>query len=64
MPIVNIQIMEGRPIEKITSVVARMTDVISEELNSPKENIRVIVTEVPKTHWGIAEVTVANYNNK
>ncbi|MFJ7513034.1 4-oxalocrotonate tautomerase [Peribacillus simplex] len=64
MPIVNIQIMEGRPTEKISSVIARVTDVISEELNSPKENIRVLVTEVPKTHWGIAGVTVENRENE
>ncbi|RAS83652.1 4-oxalocrotonate tautomerase [Priestia endophytica] len=64
MPIVNIQIMQGRSIDKVKSVVARVTDVISEELNSPKENIRVLVTEVPNTHWGIAGVTVADRDNK
>ena len=64
MPIINIQLMEGRPIEKITAVVARVTDVVSEELDSPRENIRVLITEIPKTHWGIAGVTVANREMK
>ncbi|WP_342772441.1 tautomerase family protein [Oceanobacillus arenosus] len=30
---------------------------ISETLNSPKENIRIFVTEVPKIHWGIGGKT-------
>jgi 4-oxalocrotonate tautomerase len=60
MPIVNIQIMQGRSEEKIRSLIARMTDMISEELDSPKDNIRVLVTEVPKTNWGIAGVTAAD----
>ena len=33
---------------------------VAEELNSPKDRIRVIVTEVPKTHWGIAGVPVSD----
>jgi 4-oxalocrotonate tautomerase len=56
MPIINIQILEGRPPEKIRNLIARVTDTVAEELNSPKENIRVLVTEIPKTHWGIAGV--------
>lgn len=51
MPIINIQILEGRPPEKVKSLIARVTDTVSEELDAPKENIRVLVTEIPKTHW-------------
>jgi 4-oxalocrotonate tautomerase len=64
MPIVNIQIMQGRSEEQVASLIARVTDVISEELDSPKERIRVIVTEVPKTHWGIAGITVSDQDNR
>ncbi|MDR9797416.1 MULTISPECIES: 4-oxalocrotonate tautomerase [Aeribacillus] len=54
MPFVTIQIMEGRPPEKIKELIQNVTNTVSETLDSPKENIRVLVTEVPKTHWGIA----------
>jgi 4-oxalocrotonate tautomerase len=64
MPIVNIQIMQGRSIEKIKSLIANVTNVISEELDSPKERIRVIVMEVPKTHWGIAGIPVSEQDNR
>lgn len=56
MPIINIQIMEGRSPEKVKSLIASVTDTVAQELDSPKERIRVLVTEIPKTHWGIAGV--------
>ncbi|WP_085992689.1 4-oxalocrotonate tautomerase [Oceanobacillus senegalensis] len=54
MPLVQIQIMEGRSQEKINNLMKNVTDTVSESLDAPKENVRVIVNEVPKTHWGIA----------
>ncbi|MCM2533385.1 4-oxalocrotonate tautomerase [Neobacillus pocheonensis] len=59
MPIINVQMMEGRPKEKIAEVIHNITNTVSETLGSPKESIRVIVTEIPKTHWGIAGVPVS-----
>ncbi|GGP16679.1 4-oxalocrotonate tautomerase [Oceanobacillus neutriphilus] len=53
MPLIQIQIMEGRPPEKINALIKNVTNTVSESLDAPKENVRVIVTEVPKTHWGI-----------
>ena len=45
--------MEGRTPEKIEALLKNVTNSVSESLDSPKENVRVIVTEVPKTHWVI-----------
>ncbi|WP_339203843.1 4-oxalocrotonate tautomerase [Paenibacillus sp. FSL K6-3182] len=59
MPIVTIQMMEGRSTEQIKSLIASVTETIAAELNSPKERIRVLVTEIPSTHWGIAGVPAA-----
>lgn len=56
MPIIHVQMMEGRPSEKVAEVIHNITNTVSETLNAPKENIRVIVTEIPKTHWGIAGI--------
>ena len=54
MPIINIQILEGRTEEKVSEVIQNITQTVSETLDAPVENIRVIVTEIPKTHWGKA----------
>jgi 4-oxalocrotonate tautomerase len=56
MPIINVQIMEGRSADTIKRLIASVTDTVAQELDSPKERIRVLVTEIPKTHWGIAGV--------
>ncbi|MFN2744657.1 MULTISPECIES: 4-oxalocrotonate tautomerase [Bacillus] len=53
MPIIHIQILEGRPPEKVEEVIQHVTDAVSTTLDAPKENVRVLVTEIPKTHWGI-----------
>lgn len=57
MPLINVQIMEGRPPEKIEKMMESLTDAASESLDAPKENVRVIVQEIPKTHWGIGGTT-------
>lgn len=60
MPLINVQIMEGRPSEKIEKMLENITDAASESLDAPKENVRVIVQEIPKTHWAIGGVTAKN----
>ncbi|MCM3706616.1 MULTISPECIES: 4-oxalocrotonate tautomerase [Cytobacillus] len=54
MPIINIQIIEGRPKEVVSELIQNITNTTSETLGASKETVRVIVTEIPKTHWGKA----------
>ena len=54
MPIINVQMMEGRPKEKVAELIRNVTNTVAETLDAPKESIRVLVTELPKTHWGKA----------
>jgi 4-oxalocrotonate tautomerase len=56
MPIIQVQLLEGRPEDKIAQVIENITDTVADTLGAPKESIRVLVTEVPKTHWGVAGV--------
>lgn len=60
MPIVNIQILQGRPEEKVKEVIQNVTEVVSSTLGVPKETVRVLVSEVPKTHWGIGGTPVSD----
>jgi len=54
MPFIQVSIVEGRSKEKVAEVIQNITQTVSETLDAPVENIRVLVTEVPKTHWGKA----------
>jgi 4-oxalocrotonate tautomerase len=53
MPLVQISIMEGRQPEQIETMIHEVTEAITKSLNAPTESVRVLVTEMPKTHWGI-----------
>ncbi len=59
VPLINIQVLEGRPQEKIDALMKNVTETVSETLEVPKKNVRVIVTEVPKTHWSIGGVSAS-----
>ncbi|WP_134704214.1 4-oxalocrotonate tautomerase [Ammoniphilus sp. YIM 78166] len=60
MPIINIQIAQGRTEEQIKELIQNLTNTASETLGAPKQNVRVIVTEVPKTHWGIGGTAMSD----
>ena len=53
MPFIVVRIQEGRPPEMIETLIAALTEATQQALGAPKESVRVIVEEVPKTHWGI-----------
>jgi 4-oxalocrotonate tautomerase len=53
MPLLLVKIMEGRPPEKVEALIAALTEATVETLGAPRESIRVLVEEVPKSHWGI-----------
>ena len=53
MPIINLQILEGRPESKVKSLIGALTDVTSEHLEVPKERVRIIVQEVPQSRWAV-----------
>lgn len=57
MPIIHVELIEGRSEEKIQRMIEAVTDTVSQTLEAPKESIRVIVAEVPKTRYAIGGVT-------
>ena len=59
MPHVEITVRQGRPTEKIRSMISAVTKAVAASLESPVESIRVIVVEVPATHWATGDVTLA-----
>lgn len=56
MPIVNIQMMEGRTDEQKTALIREVTDAVMSAISSPEESIRVLLQEIPKKHFGISGV--------
>mgnify|MGYP002735481942 CR=1 FL=1 len=57
MPFAQIYLLEGRSEDKKRAVIEKVTQALQEATESPRENIRVAIIEVPKTNWGIAGKT-------
>lgn len=54
MPIAQIYMMEGRSQEQKDALIRKVTDAIMESVEAPEQNVRVIINETPKKHYGIA----------
>jgi 4-oxalocrotonate tautomerase len=59
VPMAFVSIREGRPPENIRKMISAVTAAIAESLDAPPASIRVVVTEVPLTHWATGDVTLA-----
>ncbi|QBM16460.1 2-hydroxymuconate tautomerase [Marinobacter sp. JH2] len=54
MPIAQLYIIEGRSDEQKEALIREVTEAMSRSLEAPVERIRVMITEMPKQHFGIA----------
>jgi 4-oxalocrotonate tautomerase len=54
MPIAQLYIIEGRSDEQKETLIREVSEAISRSLDAPIERIRVLITEMPKQHFGIA----------
>jgi 4-oxalocrotonate tautomerase len=57
MPFAQIYMIEGRTDDQKRAVIEKVTAALVEAVNAPPETVRVWITEVPKTQWGIAGKT-------
>lgn len=53
MPLAHIHMMEGRSEDQKRAVIEKVTAALVEAVGVPVETVRVLITEVPKTQWGI-----------
>jgi 4-oxalocrotonate tautomerase len=56
VPLVRIDIMEGRSPEKIRELHERVAALVSEILDAPIERVRTYITQFPPQAWGIGGV--------
>ena len=56
MPLVRIDIMEGRPPEMIRELHERVAALVAEVLDTPIERVRTYITQFPPQAWGIGGV--------
>jgi len=59
MPIVEVTLVNGRSQEELRAMISAVTTAVSETVAAPVESIRVIIREVPTTHFAAGGVTIA-----
>jgi 4-oxalocrotonate tautomerase len=59
MPIMQVFLLEGRTEEQKRRLIGALTDAAVEAIDAPRETVRVLITEMPKGHFGIGGRTAA-----
>ncbi len=57
MPIVQVNMMEGRTQKQKEDLIAEVTQAVVKALDAPQESVRVLINEMPKDHFGIGGKT-------
>ena len=60
MPIMQVFLLEGRTEEQKRRLIGALTDAAVEAIDAPRETVRVLITEMPKSDFGIAGRTAAD----
>ena len=58
MPLVEVTLVEGRTPARIRSLISELHQAVVRALDAPPDAVRVIVREVPPTHWAAGGVTI------
>jgi 4-oxalocrotonate tautomerase len=59
MPLIEVTLVEGRSAEQLRALIAGLTRAAAQAVDAPVESVRVVVREVPATHWAAGDVTIA-----
>lgn len=64
MPLIQVNIIEGRTAEQKERLIKEVSERVSDVLDAPMETIRVMINEMPPEHWGIAGESVKKRREK
>jgi 4-oxalocrotonate tautomerase len=63
MPLIEVTLVAGRTPEQLRALISGLTRAASDAVGAPVDSIRVVVREVPATHWAAGDVTIAERNS-
>ncbi len=64
MPVVRIDMWEGRDAATKEAIIKKVTKVVAEELGVAEKFVWVILDEQPKNNWGIGGTLGSDVNTK
>lgn len=60
MPLVHIDLIEGRTPEQLRTMVQDVTAAIAKNTGAPKEHIHIVLNEMKKEHYAVGGVLKAD----
>jgi len=64
MPIIAVSLLEGRTDEQLATLIAQLTEAATTSLGVPAATVRVLLNEVPPSHWGVGGVSKLQQANQ
>ncbi|GAA3597510.1 hypothetical protein GCM10022419_095940 [Nonomuraea rosea] len=64
MPLVEVTLSAGRDPAAIRALIHEVHAAVERSIGSPAQSIRVIVREVPRTHWAAGDETLAERDSR
>lgn len=59
MPIIEVNLLEGRSSEAKERLIQALTDAAIEAIGAPRESVRVILRDMPAAHYAVGGQSVA-----
>lgn len=59
MPQIDVTISAGRTPDQIRAMIHEVHEAVVRTVNARPEHVRVVVREVPRTHWATGDRTIA-----
>ena len=59
MPLIEVTLVEGRTPDQLRALISGLTDAACDAVGAPKDSVRVVVREIPPTHWAAGDQTIA-----
>lgn len=59
MPLIEVTMVEGRTPAQIRALISALTTAAVDAVQAPRDSVRVVVREVPDTHWAAGDTTIA-----
>ncbi len=59
MPLVEVTLVEGRTPEQLRTLIHELHAAVVRAVQVAPDSVRVVLREVPATHWAAADVTIA-----
>lgn len=56
MPLIQVTMIEGRSADAKAALLQALTQAAVDAVGAPRESIRVILQEVPASHWAVGGV--------